>query len=145
MKTYAVERINRKNKIIKYFATKELAQHFIKNLSNVTNDTRYVYLIEILNIPEHVKHLENTISTLKDRIDTLESINSIQKDPFQKTICWVSDDFKIPTVKDSNGTRLIIEYDKIRKYPFKTADGSFWRYTTPLTTEEKLKYTLEEH
>ncbi len=68
-----------------------------------------------------------------------------ERKPFQKVLCWVSDDFKIPTEKDSNGTRLIIEYDKNRKYPFKTADDSFWRYATPLTTEEKLKYSHEEH
>ncbi len=81
------------------------------------------------DIFEYIHYLEDTISELKAKIT------------WHKASYWVSDDFKIPTERDSNGIRLVIEYDKNGKYPFKTADCFFWRYATPLTTEEMLKYS----
>ncbi len=98
------------------------------------------------------KDLENVISVLEDRIDALESIYSIlekeqpewyKREPFQNTMCWVSNTHKNPI--EVGIIRLITGYDETSSFPFRISNCyiSNYKYAVPISTNDLLEYSLE--
>ena len=58
-------------------------------------------------------------------------------------LCWVDDNVETPSNTENTGVAIIISYSVESNFPF--GDYSVnWRYATPLTRDEVLKYCLEE-
>ncbi len=71
-----------------------------------------------------------------------------EKEPFKKTLCWVSDYVEKPT--EGEMIEIIIGYDNVNSvFPFLFKNGRMictlgYKYAIPLTKEEVLRYSLGE-
>ncbi len=65
-----------------------------------------------------------------------------EKEPFKKTLCWVSDINKKPT--EGGIMIIVIDYDETSTFPFRLRRGTGYKYAVPLTNKELLGVILED-
>ncbi len=86
-----------------------------------------------------INYLENALSILKAK-----EPKWYEREPFQKTVCWVSDVHKNP--KEDGKIIIIKDYDETSSFPFRSENSIVgYTYAVPLTNSEKiLKLILED-
>ncbi len=86
---------------------------------------------------EYTHNMRNIISAQKAK----NKIKSkwYKRVPFQKVLCWGSNDIETPVEKGS--IVVIIGYNADNEYPFESNEKQ-WKYTLPMTAKEIVKYAL---
>ncbi len=88
-----------------------------------------------------INYLENALSILKAK--NIDEPKWYEREPFQKTICWVSDESKNP--KEDGTMEIITDYDETALYSFRLNSTIGYKYAEPLAnSEEIIKLILED-
>ncbi len=90
------------------------------------------------NVSEHIKHLEKLLSILKAK-----EHKWYEREPFQNTMCWVSNTNKSPT--EEYTMILITGYREDLNHHFRIRNGygRGFKYAVPISAKYLLEHSLE--